>query len=110
MVDRGKAFPVADIGRRIAEAGHQVDTAAVLAARGPKNALHLDEPYAPLTLVMCEACSLVQIRETVDPEVLFSSEYPYFSSVSPAGTIRISAGSSHRNGSAPVITDLVAAK
>jgi len=29
------------------------------------------EPRAPLTLVMCGSCGLVQIRETVDPEVLF---------------------------------------
>jgi SAM-dependent methyltransferase len=39
---------------------------------------------APLTLVFCRHCSLVQIRETVDPEILFYAEYPYFSSVSPA--------------------------
>ena len=44
----------------------------------------LDEPelLAPLTLVFCRDCSLVQIRETVDPEILFYAEYPYFSSVS----------------------------
>jgi SAM-dependent methyltransferase len=37
----------------------------------------------PLTLVFCPACSLVQIAETVAPEVLFGGDYPYFSSVSP---------------------------
>ncbi len=37
---------------------------------------------APLTLRFCRACSLVQIAETVRPEILFDSEYPYFSSVS----------------------------
>lgn len=36
----------------------------------------------PLTLVFCPACTLVQIAETVAPEVLFGVEYPYFSSVS----------------------------
>jgi len=36
----------------------------------------------PLTLVFCPACSLVQIAETVRPEVLFGRDYPYFSSVS----------------------------
>ena len=36
----------------------------------------------PLTLVFCTACSLVQIAETVQPEVLFGRGYPYFSSVS----------------------------
>jgi SAM-dependent methyltransferase len=42
------------------------------------------EPTAPLTLTVCSDCSLAQIRETVDPEVLFFEEYPYFSSVSPS--------------------------
>jgi len=42
------------------------------------------ELKVPLTLVFCPACSLVQIRETVAPEILFSPEYPYFSSVSDA--------------------------
>jgi SAM-dependent methyltransferase len=39
---------------------------------------------APLSLARCRKCGLVQLRETVDPTVLFYSEYPYFSSVSPA--------------------------
>ena len=44
----------------------------------------LDNPeiFVPLNLVFCDNCKLVQIRETVDPEILFHSEYPYFSSVS----------------------------
>ena len=46
----------------------------------------LDDPElkAPLTLVFCSDCALAQIRETVDPEILFFEEYPYFSSVSPS--------------------------
>lgn len=46
----------------------------------------LDEPElsANLTLAICGDCSLVQILETVDPEILFFAEYPYFSSVSPS--------------------------
>lgn len=40
------------------------------------------EIFESLTLVLCEKCSLVQICETVPPEILFSSSYPYFSSVS----------------------------
>lgn len=36
----------------------------------------------PLTLAFCVRCSLVQIIETVSPEVLFCENYPYFSSVS----------------------------
>ncbi len=44
-----------------------------------------DEPehMVPLTTAFCEDCTLVQILETVDPEVLFRQDYPYFSSVSP---------------------------
>lgn len=42
----------------------------------------LTEPTAPLTLALCHDCTLAQIRETVNPEVLFYSEYPYFTSVS----------------------------
>lgn len=42
------------------------------------------DPEAPLTLALCTECALAQIRETVDPEVLFCDEYPYFSSVSPS--------------------------
>lgn len=42
------------------------------------------EPRYPLTLVWCQQCSLVQILETVDPRTLFGSEYPYYSSYSPA--------------------------
>jgi SAM-dependent methyltransferase len=37
---------------------------------------------APLDLVLCGACGLLQITETVAPEVLFGGDYPYFSSVS----------------------------
>jgi SAM-dependent methyltransferase len=41
------------------------------------------EPFAPLNLVFCSECALVQIDVTVDPDVLFARDYPYFSSVSP---------------------------
>ncbi len=41
-----------------------------------------DEIVAPLELVFCHQCSLVQITETVPPEILFDRDYPYFSSVS----------------------------
>jgi SAM-dependent methyltransferase len=42
------------------------------------------EPTAPLDLVFCRDCTLVQITETVAPEILFGADYPYFSSVSNA--------------------------
>ena len=40
------------------------------------------EPTAPLDLAFCPDCTLVQIMETVLPELLFGGEYLYFSSVS----------------------------
>ncbi len=43
----------------------------------------MPEPRYPLRLVFCPTCTLVQITETVAPEILFSN-YPYFSSVSDA--------------------------
>lgn len=46
--------------------------------------LHQPELKAPLELVFCPACSLVQIRHTVAPDILFGEDYLYFSSVSPA--------------------------
>ena len=44
----------------------------------------LDSPdlVAPLDLYFCPKCSLVQISATVEPDVLFGQNYPYFSSVS----------------------------
>ncbi len=43
--------------------------------------LSADEPSYPLDLVLCPNCSLVQITETVPPDVLFRN-YAYFSSFS----------------------------
>ena len=40
------------------------------------------EPTFPLEVVFCPNCSLMQILETVDPQVLFDEDYPYFSSFS----------------------------
>jgi SAM-dependent methyltransferase len=53
-------------------------------ADGLLTASQLDQPEvtAPLDVVFCRDCALVQITETVPPEVLFGKEYPYFSSVS----------------------------
>lgn len=42
------------------------------------------EITAPLNLVLCTDCKLVQIDATVPPEILFCRNYPYFSSVSEA--------------------------
>jgi SAM-dependent methyltransferase len=41
-----------------------------------------DEHSYPLTVVFCPRCSLVQIKETVPPTVLYDEDYPYFSSFS----------------------------
>lgn len=40
------------------------------------------ELAAPLDLVFCANCSLLQISQTVSPQILFADDYPYFSSVS----------------------------
>jgi SAM-dependent methyltransferase len=42
------------------------------------------EPTFPLNVAFCPQCSLVQLLETVPPEVLFCEDYPYYSSFSPA--------------------------
>ncbi|MDZ7289975.1 MAG: class I SAM-dependent methyltransferase [candidate division KSB1 bacterium] len=46
--------------------------------------LEQPELTVPLDLAFCSNCALVQIIETVSPEILFGEDYPYFSSVSPA--------------------------
>ncbi len=47
-----------------------------------ENQLNEPEPAFPLEVVFCPECSLMQIMETVDPELLFDEDYPYFSSFS----------------------------
>jgi SAM-dependent methyltransferase len=42
------------------------------------------EIQAPLDVVFCPACALVQLTVSVSPEELFCNDYPYFSSVSPS--------------------------
>jgi SAM-dependent methyltransferase len=42
------------------------------------------EKRYPLQLAFCEDCTLLQITETVPPEILYQRDYPYFSSSSPA--------------------------
>ncbi|MBW2991751.1 class I SAM-dependent methyltransferase [Candidatus Woesearchaeota archaeon] len=49
-----------------------------------KEELDKEEIKAPLTLVFCPNCSLVQIKETVSPKILFDEHYTYFSSSSPS--------------------------
>lgn len=46
-----------------------------------ETALDDPEPTFPLVLALCTGCSLVQILETVPPEMMFRN-YPYFSSFS----------------------------
>ena len=50
----------------------------------PADRLDRPEPVYPLTVAFCKSCTLVQIKETVPPQVLFGDEYPYFSSFSDA--------------------------
>ncbi|HKH65893.1 MAG TPA: class I SAM-dependent methyltransferase [Reyranella sp.] len=46
--------------------------------------LEQPEPRFPLQLAFCHDCGLVQVTETIPPDVLFGRDYPYFSSFSPA--------------------------
>ncbi|HSV85721.1 MAG TPA: class I SAM-dependent methyltransferase [Levilinea sp.] len=46
--------------------------------------LSAPEPTAPLVVVFCPNCSLVQITVSVAPHILFGADYPYYSSVSKA--------------------------
>ena len=46
--------------------------------------LGAEEPRFPLTVALCTACGLMQIRENVDPALLFCRDYPYFSSFIPS--------------------------
>jgi SAM-dependent methyltransferase len=47
-----------------------------------KENMNQRDMVAPITLGFCEECALVQILETIPPEILFDAEYPYFSSTS----------------------------
>jgi SAM-dependent methyltransferase len=42
------------------------------------------EDRFPLEIAFCEDCALVQVTETIDPDILFGQDYPYFSSFIPA--------------------------
>ena len=43
-----------------------------------------EERRYPLQFAQCRECSLLQVTETIPPEILFQRDYPYFSSSSPA--------------------------
>src|SRR5262252_5756838 len=49
-----------------------------------KDELSLREARFTLTVAFCPACALLQVTETVPPDVLYRRNYPYFSSSSPA--------------------------
>lgn len=48
------------------------------------NEVDQEDERFPLEVAFCAACTLVQIRHTVAPEVLFADDYPYYSSFSDA--------------------------
>ena len=49
-----------------------------------KEQLSQHEPIFPLNVAFCPRCSLLQLLETVPPQVLFCQDYPYYSSFSPS--------------------------
>ena len=38
------------------------------------------EPFYPLHVLVCDACWLVQLKEYVQPDGIFTDHYPYYSS------------------------------
>jgi SAM-dependent methyltransferase len=61
-----------------------LDLGAMPLADGLLTDPHAAEKRHPLEVAYCPSCSLVQIIETVAPEILFGDDYPYFSSFSDA--------------------------
>jgi NDP-4-keto-2,6-dideoxyhexose 3-C-methyltransferase len=51
-----------------------------LGGRFPRNG-ESDPPRAPLDLVRCDACGLVQLRHTVDAQAMFTDHYGYRSGI-----------------------------
>jgi SAM-dependent methyltransferase len=48
----------------------------------PEDRLDRPDPVAPLDVVFCPRCALLQVKEVVPPETIFVGDYPYFSSLS----------------------------
>jgi len=46
------------------------------------NQLDQMEPFFPLRVLVCESCWLVQLKEYVTPDGIFTDHYPYYSSFS----------------------------
>lgn len=65
---------------RVLDLGRQPIANALLDAAD----LDRPEPVFPLAVVVCEACGLAQVSETIPPEILFGADYPYYSSFIPA--------------------------
>jgi SAM-dependent methyltransferase len=66
--------------RVILDIGNHPLSDALLTAESKAQA----EARYPLQLALCEDCALLQVTETIPPEILFQRDYPYFSSSSPA--------------------------
>jgi SAM-dependent methyltransferase len=64
----------------VLDLGYHPGSNALLPSLSPAS----EEPRYPLQLAFCEDCSLLQLTETVPPEILYQHDFPYFSSASPA--------------------------
>lgn len=64
----------------ILDLGHHPASNALL----PSTAEISEEPRYPLQLAFCEECAMLQLTETVPPEILYQRDFPYYSSASPA--------------------------
>jgi len=56
------------------------DLGAMPLSDGFTAAAETPDPTYPLAVVFCEDCTLAQLRHTVDPQLLFTDDYHYFSS------------------------------
>ncbi len=48
---------------------------------------HLDDPFYPLEVCLCNDCGISQLNFTVDPKILYQNDYPYESSITKTGQL-----------------------
>ena len=66
-----RLFPVIDLGKM-----------PLTSAFVTRDRLEETEARYPLEIGWCASCCLMQVVETIPPEVIFHDEYPYYSSFS----------------------------
>lgn len=83
-------YEVVNIERCRSCGSAQIEQVLDLGRQPVANALLTDQMLAlpdelfPLSLYFCGECALLQVGTTIPPDLLFKSDYPYFSSQNPA--------------------------